>query len=847
MFAGLVLALLVAAPSAQAAFSVQGFTTHASSDVAGAHGDVTTSFSFPDLGLDPLTHESIPDGHVSRIDIDMPPGLVGDPTAIPRCPRALFVANSCPPETQVGEAQVALTITGGIPAPSAVYNLTPSSSAPALLGIDIANTVIAYIQLSVRPNGALRATLDDLPYAGAVLSNELTLWGIPADHNGGGGPRRSFMVNPTSCDTPVTKITARSYEGVVSTATAVSPNPTGCDSLEFNPSIRVQPLNRTAGGTAPLDVDILVPQNSDPDGRAVAHLKKAVVVLPEGVSINPGQARDLTTCSDAAFNQSGTAPALCAASSKIGTVGIDTPLLADPIPGDIYLGDPQPGNMFRLFVYAAAHGVTIKLLGSAIPDPVTGRVTAVFDDNPPLPFTRFHLRFQGGNKSVLAMPATCGPKASAASLAPDSGRAASGVGDVFQIYADEAGSPCADPQPFAPSFVAGSTVPDAGADTGLSVTFGRGDQDQPLGALKLSLPAGMLGRLADFPACPTAAALANDCSDDSLVGSVVTSAGAGTSVLNLPGKVYLTAPWEDGQIAGLAFIVRAVAGPFDLGTVVVRAGIRVNPDTSLDVRSDPLPTILQGVPLRIRQVMVSVDRPGFMFNPSDCSPKGLTGSVSSAGGTEVPVVLPFQVGNCVALAFHPSTAVTIGAPAKDGGVTGLDVQLAGLPGEANMRSVALTLPSQLGARLEGPIQSPCTEEEFAADACPAASLVGRSSAVTPILTQPLSGSVYFLKATTGAIPRLAIRLKGPVTIDLIGDVSILPSGRILTTFPAIPDVPISSFDLTLDSGAQGILTSAKLCSVKPTADRTITAQNGRVSSDSVAVKVTGCATKRKGS
>jgi hypothetical protein len=872
-------ALAVSAAPAHADLNINSFTagpevsspTARTTDplLAGSHSDYRFDMEF--IPSDPASYKE----GVKTVRMTLPRGLVFNPTAVPECAASDWqkpAINGCPRNSMVGYGVVYGLQTAQV----YIYRIEAREGEAARFGVYGASRN-AEIIARVTPEGdyAIQVSTTSIQRAaGPLVKMVLIFFAVPADQHvtplapftvpGGANfppgsiaipgfplsaavatiPPKPFVTYPTRCDAPlVTRLSADSYEneGTFATATATSPAPTGCDSVPFDATVHAQPGDNRAGGAPSFDVEIGVPQNDDPDGRSVSTLKDATVVLPEGVSINPGIARDLSACDDGAFAKNGGGPAGCPAGSKVGTVGITTPLLPDSIPGDIYIGAPKPGNPYRLFIYAEGQGARIKLEGSVQPDPVTGRLTTVFADNPSLPFSRMHLRFRGGSRAVLALPATCGLKTTQAAFTPWSGGAAVGAVSGFHVFGDGEGGACADPQPFGPSFVAGTTSANAGGDTGFTLAFGREDRDRYLKGVTVDLPAGLLGRLAAFPLCGNAQAAAGQCSDDSLVGGVTVSAGAGESVLNLPGRAFLTEPPKPGQIAGLAFVVPAQVGPYDLGTVVVRAGIKVNRDTSLSVETDPLPSMLAGIPLRLKQVAVTLDRPGFMFNPTDCSPKTIGARLTSLGDVEVAASSPFQVQGCGALGFAPDVSISTAQPSKDGGTTGLRVAITPHPGDANMRVVDLVLPRGIGARLDGPIQHPCTAEELAQDACPAASRVGEASAVTPVLPQELRGSVHLLEnASGGGLPRLAILLRGMVPVDLVGDITLDPQGRIVAHVPGVPDVPISSFEMVLESGEQAALTGAGLCKGKATAYRSIIGHNGKQSQGVTPVSVSGC-------
>jgi hypothetical protein len=833
-------AVVAGAPSsATAALPIDSLTATVSDTAAGAHADVSIDLAITPTGVDPAEH-------LRNLEIQLPAGMMGDPQAIPTCSSAQLASFQCPPASQVGSGQIGDTSgAGGL----VLYNLDAEPGEPARIGIAITGVASVPLptppaRITVRSGGdyGLTTTVRDIPALTLWRQVSLELWGVPEDHLNLGGPRAPFMANPTDCSA-VAQLATRvnSWEdGSYTRASADLPQMAGCDAVPFDAQIQTSIGSRAADSAGSFTVEVINPQNRDPDGLAAGHLKTAVVELPEGLSINPATAHDTTACSDGAFARRSDEASHCPASSKVGTVGITTPLLANPIPGDIYLGEPQSGNPFRVFVYAEGSGVRIKLEGSIQADPRTGKLTATFNDNPPLPFNVFRLNFRGGARSVLAMPPTCGLKTATAAFTSYTGTSV-GAGSGFNIFGNQDGAACSDPMPFSPGFSAGSTNGNGGQDTGFTLTFGRNDGEQTLKSLKASLPPGLLGRLPALPMCPVAAAAAVECGDESLVGGVVVSSGAGSSPLNLAGKVWLAEPRNPDEIASLAIFVPAAAGPYHLGNVVVFTGLKVRPDAGLDIASDPLPTILHGVPLRIRQVIVEITRDGFMFNPTNCAPGDITGAVTSNGGAEVGVSSPFGLSNCGALAFAPKMTLGSASPAKSGGTVPLNVRIEPTAGEANMRIVQLTLPAGVSARLDGPVQSPCTEEQFAKNECPEASRVGKASASTPAIAFPVTSNVWLVENKGGALPKLAMRLRGgPVDIPLVGDIELDRSARVKTTFSTIPDVPLTAFELSLDGDSHSPLQAKSLCGKSLKADLLMTGQNGRQTHQSPKLAVAGC-------
>lgn len=838
------LAGLALPAAAQAALDVTSFTTSLSSTTAGAHADYTAAWMF-DAG------PGGPSEQWRSLELAMPAGLIGNARTTPTCSPAAFADpnQACPADSQVGE--IMLNVVPGFDIPGWIYNLDANPSQPARLGIRIdfggSFLPVGVVNVAVRNGGdyGLTSTMTGVARQIPISGLSMTLFGVPADH-GVATDRRPFMVNGTECDSALTStIVVDSYQDpdTKETASHTMPSFTECGTLPFEPRLAVQPERAIVDKPSALNVDIVVPQSDDPDGRSSSALRNAGVRLPEGVSINPSLAHDRTACSDDAFGRNSGAPTACPAGSKIGSVGLDVPALRQPLPGDIYLGEPKAGNPFRLFVVAEGIGVRVKLEGSVQPDPNTGQMLTTFDGNPPVPFSRFHLRFAGGDRAALLMPTTCGSKQATASFTPWSGNPPAGATAAFNVFADNESGACPEQQPFAPTFSAGVTNAKSGADTGFSMSIGRPDGHQMLKSLKLEMPTGLLGRLANFPLCPNDRANAGTCSEDSLVGGVIVSAGSGDGPLNVAGRVFITEPPKPGQIAGLSIVVPAVAGPYNLGTPVVRAGITVNPDTSLTVESDPFPEILSGIPLRIKQLIVTLDRGGFMLNPTDCSPKTIEATLVSTGGAESKVASPFALNGCPGLPFAPIMSIATDAPVT-GHATGITVGIDVPAGSSAMRVVNVVLPSSLGANLEGPLQTPCTPADFAADKCADSARVGEASANTPVLPSELRGPIYFIENLEGnGLPKLGVRLKGAVQIDVIGDVTINPSGRIVTSFPAIPDVPISHFELKLQGGEQGVLTAGAVCSGKQSAYVQMIGHTGKEHAGQVPVTVNGCKAK----
>ena len=860
---------------------------------AGSHPyEMTTAFSFPGSGL--VGHLA-PDENVKDVSVDLPAGLIGNPAGLAQCPQeklADFTTNvsDCPAGSQVGQLTLQ-SVLGEISAP--VYNMVAPAGEPAQLGAFIA-VVRVLIDTHVRSGGdyGLSASLSDIPSPLPFTGSSLTLWGVPGDpshdsqrgaicttqgcFNGGlsaGSVPKPFLTLPTSCAGPQsTTLTVDSWQGIgdFQSASSLSHDETGrpvgvdgCNRLDFSPSISVQPDVSVADSPSGLHVDVHVPQAglNDPNGLAAANLKKAVVVLPAGMSVNPAAADGLGACSLDQIGLSSAAPAACPDASKIGTVEVDTPLLDHPLDGGVFVA-AQGANPFNslLAIYVAVadpqSGVVIKLAGHVVADPSTGQLTATFDNNPQLPFSDFKLDFFGGPRAALATPESCGSFQSTSALTPWSavdpnnptpGEIAS-PSDGFTLN-----SGCV--SGFAPGFTAGTASSQANGFSPFVLSVSRSDQDQELGGVSVTLPEGLLGMLSSVPLCGEPQASQGTCGSASLVGHTVVGAGAGSSPLTVPqagqpqSPVFLTGPYK-GAPFGLSIVVPAVAGPFNLGTVVVRAAVSVDPHTSqVTVTSDPLPTILQGIPLRVRRVDVVVDRPGFIFNPTSCNPLTVQGTVTSTAGASAGVSSRFQAANCGALPFSPKFSASTSAKTSRANGASLDAKiLIGVKGEANAHVVAVQLPKQLPSRLTT-IQKACLAATFNANpaSCPAASLVGMATAVTPVLPVALSGPAYLVSHGGAGFPDLVVVLQGDgVTFDLVGSINISSKGITSSTFASAPDVPINSFELKLPQGPHSILTgNGSLCAKPLIMPTTLTGYNGKQVKQSTTIKVSGCPKAKK--
>lgn len=871
----LVAVLLLAATASATIGFAPGSVSATLHDAAGA--EVSQAGAHPNATIEFMLRRTrdadgrvVPDESIRDLTVELPRGVVGNPLATPRCRHQEFKALTCPSASIVGVEHLRYAVIAGLPMQDfamPVYNLVPPEGVVARFAFQV-TSVVVMIDMRVRDERdySLVANLKDLGEQFQIMGSRLTLWGVPADMNGpgaeefydgttygapGDGPRRAFLTAPTECGEALpTRLTASSWQTPGRTTSALAlpaDGISGCDRLAFGADLDLRPEQPRAGAPSAYGVTLTVPQSDDPDGLATPTVRDVAVTLPEGVAVSPSSAQGLVGCTDAQAAFGSRDEPACPAASKIGSVAIETPLLEGPLTGGIYLGQPksmesQTGEMLRTLLIARGFGVTVKLEGKITPDPVTGRLTAVFADNPQLPFSALRLRFQGGERAPLTNPRVCGTHTTTATIRSWGGQQAS-ASSSFAITQDANGNPCA-PLGFAPSFQAGMANATAGAFAPLTVTFGRDDGQQDLGDLTVALPPGVTGLLASADLCAEAQAAAGTCGEGSRIGGATVTAGAGADPFQLPGRVYIGGPYK-GAPFGLSIVVPARAGPFDLGTVVVRAAIHVDRTTAaLTVVSDPLPTILQGIPLRVRTVSIAIDRPRFMLNPTSCAQKRVEGTVRSTAGATAQVGSRLQVGGCSALGFRPRLGLRVGVRGRTraGITTPLTARIATRPGDANLRGVTVKLPRTINARLPV-INDACTLEQFRARTC--TKQVGTATAVTPILREPLTGPAYFVRNPARRIPDLMVALRGQVEIDLTGKVTIPRDLTLKTQFDTIPDVPITSFALRLVAGRGGPLsTIPDMCTAQARRASVATigyrAQSGRLIREWPRLGVDGC-------
>jgi uncharacterized repeat protein (TIGR01451 family) len=867
---------------------------------AGGHPDeLTTSIDFNmRTHPDPAVGDASPVEDARDVAVELPPGLVGNPTGLGECTQSELTNGGadpqplCPASSQVG--LVLTRINAGAIGPLPVYNMVPPPGSPAQFGFNVYGTIVV-LNAHVRSDGdyGLGVTASNIPQGLAITGNTVTLWGVPSDSSHdeeracpgqpdptnlgptctSGAARKAFFRNPTSCTAPGTGLTTTlridswEHPGDFKSATISPHEPPGypfapvdwgqplgidgCENVPFTPVLTAQPIEGSkAGAPSGFAFDLTVPQDDRPETPASqSDVRKVTVTLPEGARVNPSSADGLGACTSEQIALRSTAEPTCPDNSKLGTVTIDTPLLDVPVTGNIFLAKPfdNPFNaLVAVYVVASAKGVVIKLPGLAVMDPDTGQISTTFDDNPQLPFSRLHVEFRGGARAPLVTPKACGTYTTHAELTGWNGRAVSSDSS-FTLTENARGEPC--PSTFTPGFSAGTESNSAGSSSSFLMRFTRDDEDQELKGLTVHLPRGLTGKIASADLCSDAQAGSDSCPAGSKIGDVTVGAGAGSNPFFIQsGKAYLTGPYK-GAPFGVAIVVPAVAGPFDLGKVTVRSALFVDKhDATVRIVSDPFPTILKGIPLDVRDVRVNVNKPGFFLNPTSCAEKAITGTLTSTEGATAHVSDRFQAADCASLGFRPHMTMRVGGRGhtRRGQTSAFTTRLT-MPqrNQANLRFVRVTLPKTINARLNT-INDACTRAEFESDISRCAhAQAGSAVAVTPLLRDPLRGTVYFVK-NGHPIPDLFVALRGQVDFDLIGRITIPGGTRLRTTFATAPDVPIRSFTLRLLGGSRtaSIGAAANLCSSKSRrqlAQVDYIGQNGKVRQVDQKLKVGGCA------
>lgn len=832
-----------------------------------------------------------PDGGIKNIEVDLPKGLVVDPGATPiKCKELELEQEKCPAASQVGSMVANLALSSYPTRPTIpLFNMQAPPGVPALLGGNVIEGVYIHLLGHVRSDGdyGLSARVNTLPARIGLLGAETSLWGVPSDQSHdelrapcyksskfGGNceverTSRPFLTAPSACGGgKMVSASIASYNSPENlfSQQATMPAIDGCNQLDFSPTITAKPTTGVADSPSGLDFNLHQPQNEDAEGLSTAYLKDTRVALPSGITLNPAAGAGLASCSAAqiglvtGIGQSTSirftdTPQSCPDGAKLGTVEVETPLLDHPMPGSVFLAEPFQNPFGSLLaIYLAIEdeesGVVAKLVGHVEADPSTGQLTTTFTESPELPLENIDLHLFGGARGSLTTPLSCGTYSTEARLTPWSTPEGADaiVSDSFVTSASPAGGICPTSEATASdavSFTAGTVSPQAGSYSPFVLSLARSDGTQRISGIDTLLPGGLTGKLAGIPYCgegeiaraqnrsqPEEGALERQdpsCPPASQVGSVTVGAGSGPTPLYVQGQAYLAGPYKGAPLS-LVIITPAVAGPFDLGTVVVRTALYVNPETAqIHAVSDPLPAMLQGIPLDVRSVRLTLGRPSFMINPTSCNPMSILGSLLSTTGKVTSVRSPFQVGGCSALTFKPRLSLRLKGGTKRSANPALTATVSMPAGQANFKGASVALPHSEFLE-QAHIRTICTRVQFAEGSvpgqnCPAGSVYGSATARTPLLADPISGNVY-LRSSSHPLPDLVVALHGQVDVVLVGRIDSVKGG-IRTTFENVPDAPVSTFTLNMAGGRRSlIVNSTDICRRTYRATAVFDGQNG---------------------
>jgi hypothetical protein len=891
----MVLGALVLAPGAQADFGFlpgeAGFKVTATADAGGEPATKAGSHPYSlitEINLNKAGAFS--DGDLKDLSYDLPPGLIENATSVPRCGAVQFTTprnspyetslsgESCPAITQIGIVTLQSSHAGGETRSFGVFNLAPPPGSPSRFGFAPYGepiTIAPHVREAGREYG-LTLDLRNFSQSLDVTGLRLEIWGTPwatahdeqrvdclkeTDPAIGNGkcpvsalnpphPAQAYLTLPSTCEVPLNfHLSATSWQqpAPVQRSWTSGAALKECDNLPFNPIPRGRLSTNRAN--SPSGYDFTLDGTSapllNPASRASSQAKKAVVKLPEGMTVNPSVASGLGTCSEAQFAAEtiDSAPgAGCPNDSKIGELTIESPLIEGQIEGSMFFATPRSnrfGTLIALYMVAKEpdRGILVKVAGRVDSDAATGRLIATFDDLPQLPYSHFNVHFREGQRSPLATPSACGTYATEVETSPwlDPSIVLP-QSSPFTLSAGVGGGPCPPAiAPFAPKSTGGTANANASSYSSFSLHLTRADGEQEITSYSATLPPGLLGKIAGVPFCPEAqiaaakrqsgadSAVAPACPVASLIGHTYTGYGVGQTLAYAPGTLYLAGPYH-GQPLSVVAIDSAKVGPFDLGTVVIRSAIRVDRETAQvaidSAGSDPIPHILEGFPLRLRDIRIDIDRPRFMVNPTNCNPFALTSTLTGSGvrfddpadDSSTSSSTPFQVSNCSALGFTPRFTLALKGSPRQGKYPALRATVTPREGDANIGQATVTLPPKLFLAQEH-LESVCTRVQFAAHSCPKESYYGQATAITPLMGEPLSGPVYLRSnGNLRTLPDLVAAISGRgIEIDVLGKIDSYKGG-LRARFDVLPDAPLTKFTMALRGGDHSLIVNAtNLC------------------------------------
>jgi hypothetical protein len=816
----------------------------------------------------------------------MPAGLLGNLNAVEECPVSDFIEGfsgaGCPIGSQIGVARTKV-----FPVPTtfndSIFLLSPpsgDSDIVARLGL-YAGPVATMINVRVRSDSdyGLTGSVEGAPANLPLVNAKVTLWGVPGDpsHNTerlliseslnskSVSPPRSwpvnlpvkpFLTNPTACGGPLpVGFSGRSYQLPEFTPRALATLPpiTGCEAVTFEPSFEATPTSHATESPSGLDATLTIPQHEELGELATAQMRGATVGLPPGMTIAPGAGDGLQACNAEQAGYQSTDVAECPLASKIGTAEFEVPALRDEAPnvartlhGAIYQRTPETGDQFKIWLVADDAGVHVSIPGDIHADPLTGQLTNVFVDTPEVPVRTIRLHIKSGSRAPLATPRKCGTYQTHFEFTPWSGSPAV-IGDSPMSIDQDCNS-----GGFSPGFSAGSSNDVAGSFANFVMNVTRESGQQNISGLNVTLPPGMLAKLAGVPLCGDGEATSGGCPSASQIGKVTVAAGPGASPLWIPqpGKeptaVYLAGPYK-GAPYSVVVKVPAQAGPFDLGTVVTRAALYVDlTTTQATIKSDPLPQFIEGVPATYRDIDVTVDRPNFTLNPTNCEPLAVTAGLTGSEGGTMQRSDPFRVDGCRSLPFKPKLKLTLRGPTRRAGHPSLKAILTFPPGtNANIARAQVGLPHSEFLD-QGSIGAVCTQAELRSDTCPKGAIYGRAKAWTPLLEKPLEGPVYLGVGYGDKLPDLVADLNGSIRVLVNGKIDTDAQNGIRNTFETVPDAPVSKFMIEVVGGKKkGLLeNSENICEKAQRAEVVFRGQNGKRLSFKAPIK-NDCGQKKK--
>ncbi len=888
---------------------------------AGAHPHfLTTTLLLKNVYHEGSTEPVQPVESTKNLVFYLPLGMLGNPTVADTCPASIVEtsqgATGCPPGSKVGTILPMILSNVFANTPDAthahgVYSVAPEKGYAAEFAFTSNNITFFLYANVVRRDGTymIRLSVPGVPLVSALVGFVATFYGDIQEKYISGFQeftydRGSFLTDPVDCQENLAareaSVALDTWEHPDAALTIGATTPAfstlqGCDRLSISAGLKVTPETTQAEAPSGYETELEVPQApNSASGLGTPPAKDVSVTLPLGTTISPAAANGLQACPqtgpsgidiEGPESEEITADGLarpgaghCPLASRIATIKASTPLLHEELTGHLFLATPgcggegqsactmadaENGNLVGIYLeLEAPHAdVIVKLKGSATIRQGSGQITVKFDENPQFPLERLVVSTKQGAHAPLANSPVCGAATSNALVTPWS-TPATGPATAesrFNVNWYGAGGGCPASAPFAPEFAAGTTVPLAAAASPFALDLGRRDREQSIGTLSTTLPEGLLANLTKIARCPepqASQASLTACPANSQLGTTTVAVGSGSDPYYVSGKVFFTGAYA-GAPFGLSVVVPAVAGPFNLGNVLVRARLYIDPHTSRATAiSDPLPQERDGVPLRLRVLKISLSNREFVLNPTNCAVKSITGTVTSTSGASAAISSPFAVQGCNLLPFKPAFSATTEAKATKANGTGVKLKITYPSGkEANIAKLVLGFPKQLPVRLET-LQKACRATTFEANpgACSPESVVGNAVVHTPILTSPLTGPIYLVSYGSAKFPDAVLVLQGEgITLEVDGQSFVSHKGALTATFASVPDAPFSTFEAVLPHGPHSQFTSVKTvgrahgsqCGQKLVVPLTLVAQNGAQIKKKVPMTIKGCPRPRR--